>query len=61
MTATVDDRRLDELDLQLKGLVHARALLEMRGATTAELAKYTREARRVRARLVQLGATPDTA
>ena len=60
MTTTIDDRRLDELDLQLKGLVHARALLEMRGAPTAELAKYTREARRVRARLVQLGATPET-
>jgi hypothetical protein len=61
MTATIDDRRLDELDLQLKGLVHARALLEMRGASTAELAKYTREARRVRAQLVQLGATPEAA
>jgi len=54
MSTVIDNRRLDDLDLELKGLVHARALLEMRGATTAELAKYAREARRVRAELIQL-------
>ena len=55
MSTVIRDRRVDDLDLELKGLVHARALLEMRGATTAELAKYAREARRVRAELAQLG------
>ena len=54
MTTISRSLRHDELDLELKGLVHARALLEMRGAPTVELAKYAREARRVRAELAQL-------
>ena len=44
-------RRVDELILQLKGLVHVRALLELRGVAAAEL---EREADRVRAELARL-------
>ena len=61
MSAVTDEHRVEELDLQLQGLVHARALLEMRGAPTAELAKYAREARRVRAELAQLASEQDAA
>ena len=57
MSTLIQDSRVEELDLQLKGLVHVRALLEMRGAPTAELAKYAREARRVRAELAALTTT----
>ena len=35
-------RRIDDLLLQLKGLVHVRALLETRGVAPAELAKVSR-------------------
>ena len=59
MSTLTRNRRLDELDLQLKGLVHVRALLEMRGAPTAELSKYAREARRVRTELAQLARAGD--
>jgi hypothetical protein len=41
-----------DLELQLKGLLLVRALLQMRGATAGELATHTREIARVRARLV---------
>ena len=44
-------RRVDDLILQLKGLVHVRALLELRGIAAAEL---EREADRVRAELARL-------
>ena len=44
-------RRVDELILQLRGLVHVRALLELRGVAAAEL---EREADRVRAELARL-------
>jgi hypothetical protein len=47
-------RRRDDLLLQLKGLVHVRALLELRGATAAELDAHAREADRVRAELARL-------
>jgi hypothetical protein len=47
-------RRIDDLLLQLKGLVHVRALLETRGVSTAELAKHTAAISRVRDELAQL-------
>ena len=46
--------RIDDLILQLKGLVHVHALLELRGATSAELDAHAREAARVRAELARL-------
>src|SRR5262249_58602877 len=51
-------RRRDDLLLQLKGLVHVRALLELRGATAAELDAHAREADRVRAELARLPRAP---
>jgi hypothetical protein len=44
-------RDVDDLVLQLKGLVHVRALLETRGASTAELDAHTNEIARIRAEL----------
>jgi hypothetical protein len=41
-------RRIDDLLLQLKGLVHVRALLETRGVSATDLAKYTQAIARVR-------------
>jgi hypothetical protein len=40
--------------LQLKGLVHVRAILEDRGASEDELAAHTAEIERVRERLAAL-------
>ena len=54
MSAVTLDRRLDDLVLQLKGLVHVRALLETRGASPAELAAHEHAAARVRAELARL-------
>jgi hypothetical protein len=59
-------RKIDDLLLQLKGLVHVRALLETRGVSPAELAKHSDAIDRVRDELAQLarvqaktlGATP---
>src|SRR5262249_14835228 len=42
---------VDDLELQLKGLVLVRALLEVRGASTEVIDSHTREIVRVRARL----------
>jgi hypothetical protein len=44
-------RDVDGLVLQLKGLVHVRALLETRGASAAELDAHTNEIARIRAEL----------
>ena len=46
--------RLDDLVLQLKGLVYVRALLETRGAPAADLAAHTDAIERVRAELAGL-------
>jgi hypothetical protein len=40
-----------DLELQLKGLVLVRALLEMRGASAGAIDTHTREIARIRARL----------
>jgi hypothetical protein len=46
-------REVDDLVLQLKGLVHVRALLETRGASTAELDAHSDEIARIRAELAR--------
>jgi hypothetical protein len=51
MAALVARREVDDLVLQLKGLVHVRALLETRGASTAELDAHSDEIARIRAEL----------
>ena len=48
------DHQIDELLLQLRGLVMVRDLLVERGATEAEVAAHSREAERVRAHLAEL-------
>jgi hypothetical protein len=47
-------REVDDLVLQLKGLVHVRALLESRGASAEELAEHSEEIARVRGELARL-------
>ncbi len=54
-------RRLDDLVLQLKGLVYVRALLETQGASTAELTAHSDAITRVRGELVQLTRAHATA
>jgi hypothetical protein len=49
--AVAAQRDIDDLVLQLKGLVHVRALLETRGASTAELDAHSDEIARIRAEL----------
>jgi hypothetical protein len=46
-------RRIDDLLLQLKGLVHVRALLETRGVAAAEVAKHSDAIARVRDELAK--------
>ena len=53
MTATAN-RELDNLILQIKGLLFVRALLEEKGASEAELAEYQAELERQRRRLAAL-------
>lgn len=47
-------RKVDDLALQLKGLVHVRALLETRGVSPDELAKHTDAIDRVRDELARV-------
>jgi hypothetical protein len=47
-------RELDDLVLQLKGLVHVRALLEDRGASKEEIEAHGDEIKRVRAELARI-------
>ena len=47
-------KRLDDLVLQLKGLVYVRALLESRGAPAADVDAHTEAIERVRAELASL-------
>jgi hypothetical protein len=48
------ERKRDELRLQLTGLVHVRALLDLRGASAAEIEEHEAEIERLRARLSDL-------
>ena len=50
---------VDDLLLQLRGLVHVRAILEERGATSSELDEHSAEIERVRNLLARL-AVADT-
>ncbi len=54
MTRQTFQRRLDDLELQLKGLVHVRALLEVKGVSAAELDAHTAAIARVRDELSRL-------
>jgi hypothetical protein len=51
---TALQRKIDDLLLQLKGLVHVRALLETRGVSAAELAKHSEAISRVRDELAKV-------
>lgn len=51
--SAVAQREVEDLVLQLKGLVHVRALLETRGASTAELDAHSDEIARIRAMLAR--------
>ena len=51
MTAEVLQRRRDDLTLLLTGLVHVRALLDLRGASAAEIQQHSAEIDRLRAQL----------
>jgi hypothetical protein len=53
-------RKIDDLLLQLKGLVHVRALLETRGVSPVELAKHSDAIDRVRDELARLGRVQAT-
>ena len=45
----------DDLELQLKGLVLVRTVIELRGADDHDIDTYTQEIERVRTRLAGLG------
>jgi hypothetical protein len=51
--AVATQRDVEDLVLQLKGLVHVRALLETRGASGAELDAHSDEIARIRAELAE--------
>jgi hypothetical protein len=55
MTAAVLERKRDDLRLQLTGLIHVRALLDLRGASAAEIEAHSLEIERLRDRLAALG------
>ena len=57
----MEARQVDDLVLQLKGLVHVRALLETRGASAAELDAHSDEIARIRAELADRVRELDTA
>jgi hypothetical protein len=53
MSAALAQREVEDLVLQLKGLVHVRALLETRGASMDEIDAHSAEIVRVRAELAR--------
>jgi hypothetical protein len=57
----MSQREVQDLVLQLKGLVHVRALLETRGASAAELDAHSEEIARVRAELAERVRRPELA
>jgi hypothetical protein len=54
MTTDVLERRRHDLSVQLTGLVHVRALLDLRGASAAEIQAHSAEIERLRAELDDL-------
>ena len=60
MSTGTMQRRLDDLELQLKGLVHVRALLETNGAPPDAVALHSYAIERVRGELTQLARTRGT-
>ena len=54
-------RELADAVLELKGLVHVRAILEDRGASDGEIAAHTAEIERVRERLAELARNDELA
>jgi hypothetical protein len=54
MSTITRQRRLEDLTLQLKGLVHVRALLESHGAPADAVALHSNEIERVRDELALL-------
>ena len=59
--SVMEQRQVDDLVLQLKGLVHVRALLETRGASAAELDAHSEEIARIRAQLADRVRALDSA
>ncbi|HEY7693526.1 MAG TPA: hypothetical protein VH816_14415 [Gaiellaceae bacterium] len=57
MSGTALQRQLDDLELQLKGLVHVRALLETNGASPDAVALHSDAINRVRGELIRLART----
>ena len=57
MTTDVLERRRHDLSLQLTGLVHVRALLDLRGASAAEIQAHSAEIERLRADLDDLATS----
>jgi hypothetical protein len=53
MSAPALQRRLDDLVLELKGLVYVRAMLETRGASSAEIEAHSNGIDRVRDELAR--------
>jgi len=51
---TAVERKRADLHLELTGLVHVRALLDLRGASSAEIEAHAAEIERLRARLSEL-------
>jgi hypothetical protein len=51
--AVTAQREIEDLVLQLKGLVHVRALLETRGVSADELDAHSDEIARIRAELAR--------
>jgi hypothetical protein len=54
VTAAMLERKRDDLQLRLTGLIHVRALLDLRGASAAEIEAHSLEIDRLRSRLAAL-------
>jgi hypothetical protein len=54
MTAAADQREIEQLVLQIQGLVRVRELLDARGASQSELEEHSAEIGRLQWRLAHL-------
>ena len=54
---TAVERKRADIRLQLTGLVHVRALLDLRGASAAEIQAHSAEIERLRAELDDLATS----